>query len=385
MKIQVSQSALKRAIGIVSRAVATKSPVSIVMNVLLRATDDSVTLQATDFKTAISYTFSCTVHAQGETTIPSKLFSDVISSLPNEILTLTTDSVTETTTVASQKSQNALNGITANDFPTIPALSDFSAIAVIDASVFRTALQRIIVATADSESRPVLAGVYFQYTTSDIESNQICITAADGFRLAQHVFPVVSFDTQQESNFIVPAYALTEFAKVLAFIDGNITILKNSRQIAFVMSHNDNGKIHAISTLIEGNYPNVASLASIEQRTTIVVEKSELLNAVKLARLFSTNNSHAIRLSFDPFGGIEIQSNGDGKGKNTTSVTADVNGESITVAANVNYLEDAINTIPTEKVKIHLATDKTPILLFPDSDVQYKHVIMPVVVRNWNE
>lgn len=382
MKIQVLQSALKKGIGMVSRAVAAKSPVAIVLNIKVSAQDDVLTLEATDFKSAITYTLPCTVTTPGQTTIPAKLFSDVISSLPNEILSLTTDVATEITTIASQKSKSAVNGVKADDFPVIPSLDDFEKIAEVDAHTFRIALQRVAIAAANTESRPVLAGVFFQCTANNASAKEITITAADGFRLAQQTFAVDNFFTNNATEFIVPANTLIEFGKIITFVDGNVTVVRNNRQMALQMRHSDNGTISAVSTLIEGNYPNIAMFTSIQTNTQVIVEKVELLNAVKLSRLFSASSNNIVQLKFDPFSDIELQANGDGKGKNVTSVSAEFEGSPLTVALNVNYMEDAINTIATDKVKICLASDKQPALFLPTDDTKYKHIVMPMMVRN---
>ena len=162
MKVSVHQNALKRAITLVSHAIASKPVLPVLSNIKFSAQGDVLTLQSTNLEMAITYTIACNVEVMGETTLPSKLLSDLVSNLPSSIVSLSTSYKSQMTEISSGKSVASINGLESDDYPEIPntnTMTEIGAIPVID---FRNAINQVIIAAAGDDSRPVLAGVFMK-------------------------------------------------------------------------------------------------------------------------------------------------------------------------------------------------------------------------------
>lgn len=385
MKVSVHQNALKRAITLVSHAIASKPVLPVLSNIKFFAQGDVLTLQSTNLEMAITYTITCNVEVMGETTLPSKLLSDLVSNLPSSIVSLSTSYKSQMTEISSGKSVASINGLESDDYPEIPntnTMTEIGAIPVID---FRNAINQVIIAAAGDDSRPVLAGVFMKIPNIATPSaNTISLNAADGFRLA---IRSIEFSRRNESfsdaeySVIIPAKSMQEVSRILALAEGDVVMSANSNNVGFTVNHNDGGTIQFATRIIEGNYPQITSIVPTEFLTTITVATAELAKAIKIAKLFSAASNNVVRLSFDPATGIEIRANGDGKGHNVTNVDAEIEGLETFISLNALFLEEALSVMATEKITIRLNTKDKPALITPFEWSLYRHIIMPMMVR----
>jgi DNA polymerase-3 subunit beta len=383
MEVNVSQTDLKRTLSLVSLAIAAKSTMPILSNVKLTATDGFLQIEATNLEMAIRYSISATVIKQGSTTLPSKLFNDLISNLPNDMVTITSDMQTDMSTVKCGKFTSSINGISASDFPDLPDIfSTGEVITSMNTSIFREAMQQCVIAAAGDNSRPVLAGIYVQFPKIDEENTESTVTlsAADGFRLANKKIAAGTRITNDAINLIIPANTLSILIRMLSSASEEVKIAKTNNNIGFAFNTTD-GKAVLMGRIIEGNYPDIARVMPKDYATRVEVNKMDLLKAIRVAKLFAVASNNIVRFNFNPIIGIEIKANGDGKGNNASTVDAQIVGEHIEIALNVQYAEDALSTIPTEKVIIELQSKQQPAVFVPDDLSHYRHVVMPMQVR----
>jgi DNA polymerase-3 subunit beta len=383
MEVNVSQTDLKRTLSLVSLAIAAKTTMPILSNVKLTATDGFLQIEATNLEMAIRYSISATVTKQGSTTLPSKLFNDLISNLPNDMVTITTDMQTDMSTVKCGKFTSSINGISASDFPDLPDIfSTGEVITTMNTSIFREAMQQCVIAAAGDNSRPVLAGIYVQFPKIDEENTESTVTlsAADGFRLANKKIAAGTRITNDAINLIIPANALSILIRMLSSASEEVKIAKTNNNIGFAFNTID-GKAVLMGRIIEGNYPDIARVMPKDYATRVEVNKMDLLKAIRVAKLFAVASNNIVRFDINPIIGIEIKANGDGKGNNASTVDAQIIGEHIEIALNVQYAEDALSTIPTEKVIIELQSKQQPAVFVPDDLSHYRHVVMPMQVR----
>lgn len=385
MKVSVHQNALKRAITLASHAIASKPVLPVLTNIKLVAKDNILTLQSTNLEMAITYTIPCKSEVEGETTLPAKLLSDLVSNLSSTTVTLSTNHTSEITEIYSGKSVASMNGIATDDYPVIPSTNTMNEIGAIPVIDFRSAINQVVIAAASEDSRPVLAGIFMKISSITSETPNICsLNAADGFRLA---IRSIEFSRRNESfsdtdyNVIIPAKSMQEVSRILALADGDVVMSANDNNVGFTVNHSDGGTIQFATRIIEGNYPNITSVVPVEFGTTVTVTTAELIKAIKIAKLFSVVSNNIVRLSIDLYDGIEIRANGDGKGHNVTNVDAEVEGSETFISLNALYLEEALNVITTEKVVIHLNTKEKPVLITPFEWSLYRHIVMPMMAR----
>src|SRR5688572_6200827 len=89
MKVTCTQEALARGLGIVGRAVVARSPLPITANVLIASDEGRLKLTATNLEITLSCWIEATIEEEGAITLPARLISDFVNTLPNDRVSLT--------------------------------------------------------------------------------------------------------------------------------------------------------------------------------------------------------------------------------------------------------------------------------------------------------
>ena len=84
MKVTCLQENLSRGLGIVGRAVASRTTLPITNNVLLATDGGRLKLVATNLEVAIVHWIGAKVEEEGSITVPARVFSEFVNSLPND-------------------------------------------------------------------------------------------------------------------------------------------------------------------------------------------------------------------------------------------------------------------------------------------------------------
>ncbi len=377
MKLTCLQENLKRGLATVSHAVAGKSTLPVLSNVLLSTDGGRLKLAATNLDVGITHWIGAQVQEEGAITVPAKLLADVVGSLPNDRVTLTLNSRTQTVKVECARFTNNIKGIEADEFPTIPTVSDREPTVSLAPSALREAIDQVAFAAASDDSRPVLAGVLVR-----LRDNRATFAAADGFRLATRVIQLPE-PVSQPQEFIVPARSLVELARIAADSEGNIamTITPGGSQALF---HTDNTEL--VSRLIDGKFPDFERIIPGQYLTRSVLDTAELAKAVKLASYFANSSQNVVKLTIEPGGElgpgrVVISANAAEVGDNTGEIDGMIHGEGGQIALNVKYLAEALAAIKTAQVALETQTTQSPGVFKPVGQEGYVHIVMPMSIR----
>ena len=183
MKLSCLQENLNRGLGIVGRAVATRTTLPITNNVLLATDSGRLKLVATNLEMAISCWIGAKVEEEGAITVPARLLTEFISSLPSEKIDINLSRM-KTLELKCARFEARISGVDAKDFPPIPTV-DGGITTKVEVEALSQGINRVVFATATEESRPVLTGVNAQF-----EGDMLTLAAADGFRLAVYKLPI---------------------------------------------------------------------------------------------------------------------------------------------------------------------------------------------------
>ena len=207
MKASVSQEKLAHGLNLVSRAVAARSTLPVLGNVLIASDDGRLRLSATNLELGITCWIPARIEQQGSTTVPARTFSDLVSTLPAEQVLLNLDTRTQTLNVRGGTSTNDIKCIDANEFPPLPT-PDMDGAVELNVADFREMIQQVAFAASADEARPVLMGVLLH-----VDKEKLTLAAADGFRLSVRT-AALSSPAPAPISAIIPARSLTELARV---------------------------------------------------------------------------------------------------------------------------------------------------------------------------
>jgi len=378
MRLSCLQENLSRGLSVIGRAVATRTTLPITQNVLMATEEGRLKLSATNLEIAITTWVGAMIEEEGSITVPARLLTEFIGSLPGDTIDITATDRPKSLELKCGRSDARMNGTDVEEFPPIPSVDEGVEIRI-NAAALKSAIGQTVFAAANEESRPVLTGVKME-----VEGDQLTLAAADGFRLAVYRGQVAQ-SVEESVGVIIPARALNELNRFLGDED---------ETVQFVVSANRShalfrlGNIEMVSQLIQGNFPPYSDLlgdAMKETKAKVVVQLSELLAAAKSASIFARDSSGIIRIQMVPTGvgtgQIIISSRAEEIGENTGEIDGQVEGEEAKIAFNSRYLLDVLSAMNDEKVSLETSgPSRAGVFKSPDSD-QYLHLVMPMFVQ----
>ena len=379
MKLSCLQQNLSRGLGIVGRAVATRSTLPITQNILLATEQSRLKLAATNLEMATTCWIGAKVEQEGTITIPARLLIDFVNSLPNDLIEVTLPPDSHTLELKSGRFQAHINGTDSEDFPPIPQVSD-GVTTNIGASALREAITQVVFAAATEESRPVLTGI-----NTEFEGEQLNLAAADGFRLAVHKTTLGSA-VSQKISVIIPARSISELNRLVGDQEEPVEIVTNQQKSQILFRLKDT---ELVSQLIQGSFPNYSQVIPQSYTTRAVVDINQFLQVIKMSSIFARDASGIVRLVINQGneltpGKITASAQAEEVGGNVSEIDALVDGEEAKIAFNVKYLSDVLSFLhqdETTQVALEVTTPSSPGVIRPIGVDNYVHVIMPMFVQ----
>lgn len=370
MKITCKQQDLSRGLSIVGHAVSSRSTLPILSNILLATENGRLKLYATNLEIGINCWIDATIHEEGSTTVPAKLITDFVNSLPQAPVDITVPEDTHMISVKSLRSSANIKGLDPSEFPLSPTTEGSEPPVVIDASLLKEMIAEVAFAAADEDSRPVFTGVLVQ-----VNNEKITFVAADSFRLAARVASLPG-DSTSRSDIIVPARTLSELARILPS-EGPVQMIvtPNRSQVLF---HTDT--IDLLSRLIEGTFPNYKQIIPKEHTTRVVVETKEFAAAVKSVAPFARDSSNITRVKIEGSGEgtLTIEATAEDIGNNISTINAAVDGPDQQIIFNVKYLSEVLAIMGTPEVALEVTAAGRPGVIKPVGAADYNYIIMPM-------
>jgi len=376
MKLSCLQENFNRGLSIVGRAVATKTTLPITNNVLLATDEGRLKLVATNLEMAISCWIGAKVEDEGSITVPARLLTEFVSSLPSDTISINLSSQTKTLGLKCARFEARISGIDAKEFPPSPSV-DEGINTKVEVEALRQAINQVVFAAATEESRPVLTGVCTQF-----EGKTLTLAAADGFRLAVFKLPIADA-VKPKTEVIVPARTLAELNRLMTDDEEvvNITLNPNKSQVLFRLKNTE-----LVSQLVQGTFPNYAQLIPQSYNTRVIVSVADFLRATKTASIFARDGSGIVRLVVTPGGEaspgkLAISARSEEIGDDVGEIDATVEGADAKIAFNGKYLTDVLGVIHEGEIVLETTTPSSPGVIRPIGAENYVHIIMPMFVQ----
>jgi DNA polymerase-3 subunit beta len=375
MKVTCLQENLARGLGIVGRAVAVRSTLPITSNVLIATEHGRIKLAATNLDIALSCWIGGQIEDEGAITVPSRLLTDFVNSLPADKIDLSVSPRSRQVQVSCARNNATIGGMDADDFPPIPAVEGDTL--EIDAKTLREAITQVVFSAATDDSRPVLTGVDIV-----VEGDTVTLAAADGFRLAVRTIKLKK-KVGEKHEVIVPSRALAELNRLLQDQDDPVQMTFNAAKTQVLFKLKD---VELVAQLIQGTFPDYSRLIPKEWGSRAVVEVNDFLHQTKTAAIFARDGSGIVRITFDPGEGgapgqMSVSARAEEIGDNKGELDATVEGESSKIAFNGKYLQDVLQVLDGGRVALETTGPSQPGVIRPIDNDTYVHVVMPMFVQ----
>ena len=372
MIVSVLQENLAKSLNTVTKAVDSNPPLPVLANVLLETEDSRLKLSATNLEMSITVWIGAKVEQAGSITLPAKTFSELVNNLSKERVDLRLDASTHTVNVRCGIQSSNVRGIDADEFP--PINHNDSADFYLEGKTLREMIVQTAFAAAREQNRPILTGVYLQ-----LEGQNMTMAAADGYRLAVRTADIEE-NLGERQDMVIPARAMSEIARI-AEDDQEVGIsLPTQRNSITVFMPN----ILVSSQLLEGRFPDFASIIPRSYVTSTVMYTSDLLIVCQRAEIFARDNANSANLHVKPAlnpgepAEVLIAGKSAERGDSEGMLDATAEGEPLHISFNIKYLIEVLRVIKEERVVFQSNGPENPGVLRPENRDDFIHVIMPM-------
>lgn len=376
MKFEISTKALQKGLSVVSHATAGITTTPILENILIKVNYKNIVLTANNLEMAIEYMIEddIKIASEGAFSVPSKLFGSYIGLLSDDYVSveLKGDDAVE---VKTESGKTKIKGIPAEEFPVIPSIKEELSLSL-KGEVVRRSIEKTLFSSAEGNIRPTLAGLYV-----NIAGTEATFASTDSFRLSEYK---TILDNSSDVSFsqIIPSKTCNEIKSII-WDDDNVKIISGENQIAFFT-----GKVKVYSRLLNGKFPDYTNFFPNGYATKGVINRVDLMQALKKINLISRENNYSIKMSFSSENGILLETSETQIGEGEVVLAGSVEGEDAIIGINSTFFLEALGAIETTHISLQFESPLAPILLLPVLDEgakkalpgQFRHIIMPLKI-----
>ena len=363
MKIICSKSNLLNGVNTVSKAVPSKTTMSILECILIDANKGEIKLTANDMELGIETVIDGEIKEKGIIALDAKIFLEMVRKLPDNDVTIETDA-TYKATITCEKAKFNIVGKSGEDFSYLPQIERSESI-VVSQFTLKEIIRQTIFSIADNFTNKILTGELFE-----INGDVLKVVSSDGLRISLRKIQLKN--SYPAKKVIVPGKTLNEVSKILAGdIDKDVNIFFTDKHILFEF---DNTTV--VSRLIEGEYLKIDNILSADYETKIKLNKKEFLGCIdRSTLLIKEGDKKPIILNIlDDV--MELKMNSI-VGSLDEELDISKMGKDLMIGFDPKFLIDALKVIDDEEIEIKLLNSKAPCFI-KDDEENYTYLILPV-------
>lgn len=368
MKISILQENLHKGVSRASRIISTKPQVPVLSNLLLLATEGGLQIVSSSLDITEKNTTSAKVEREGGLCVPARMFTELVSSLPQDTVVL--EEKEGVLAVSCAGFHSTMAGIDKGEFPPVVVMGG-KAKTVVEKEALVKALSLVLFASATDEGRPLLTGVKLTQ-----KKEKTVLAATDGYRLSVYSLSLGFID---KTDAVIPARALIELVRVCQEE-------KETKEIEFFPVVDGQlciriGETEIITRQVDGQYPNYEKIVPAGHATSATIDTQELLRAVRSASIFARDSANIVRFHTNKKT-ITASANAPQVGESAVEIDAKIVGEEGgDIAFNSKFLIDLLAVFPGDEVVLETTGSLNPGVFLSPKDPAFLHIIMPVRVQ----
>jgi DNA polymerase III subunit beta len=372
MKFIVSSSYLLKQLQVLGSVISSSNSLPILDNFLFQLNQNRLTVSATDLETTMSATLEIDSSSEGSVAVPAKLLLEILKTFPEQPLTFTVEE-NNTIEISSNSGKYALAYAPGEEFPNAVVLDD-SSTTIVPAEVLASAISKTIFAAGNDDLRPVMSGVFFQFSTQGL-----IFVATDAHKLVKYSRTDVK--SSQVAEFIMPKKPLNILKGILSVLDSEVSIEYNDSNARFSF---DNYLL--VCRLIDGKYPNYEAVIPKENPNKLLINRTQFLNSVRRVAIFANKTTHQIRLKI---AGTELNISAedvDYSNKAEERLTCDYQGDDLQIGFNSRFLSEMLTNLQSDEIQLEMSLPNRAGILTPvdglDDGEIVTMLVMPVMLNN---
>ena len=372
MKFIVSSTYLLKQLQVLGGVINNSNTLPILDNFLFELNNTELIISASDLETTMSAKLEVESDNSSSIAVPARLLLETLKTFPEQPLTFVVEE-NNTIEISSNHGKYALAYADGNEFPKAVSLEDASS-TTITGDILATAISKTIFAAGNDDLRPVMSGVFFQFSTEGLT-----FVATDAHKLVKYSREDVQ--ASQTTEFIMPKKPLNLLKGILAASDDEVIIEYNDSNAKFTFENTV-----LICRLIDGKYPNYEAVIPKENPNKLVIDRTQFLNSVRRVSIFSNKTTHQIRLKI---AGAELNISAediDYSNKAEERLTCDYQGDDMQIGFNSRFLTEMLNNLTSDEVQLEMSLPNRAGILTPvdglDEGEQVTMLVMPVMLNS---
>ncbi|SFN81269.1 DNA polymerase-3 subunit beta [Bizionia echini] len=372
MKFIVSSTYLLKQLQVLGGVINSSNTLPILDNFLFELNQSELIISASDLETTMSSKLEVESDNSGSVAVPARLLLDTLKTFPEQPLTFVVED-NNTVEISSNHGKYALAYADGAEFPKPVTLEDASS-TTLNGDILATAINKTIFAAGNDDLRPVMSGVFFQFSTEGLT-----FVATDAHKLVKYARADVQ--ATEVTEFIMPKKPLNLLKGILAASDDDVTIEYNDSNAKFTFEN-----VELICRLIDGKYPNYEAVIPKENPNKLVINRNQFLNSVRRVSIFSNKTTHQIRLKI---AGAELNISAediDYSNKAEERLTCDYQGDDMQIGFNSRFLTEMLNNLTSDDVQLEMSLPNRAGILTPvdglDEGEQVTMLVMPVMLNS---
>ena len=372
MKFIVSSIYLLKQLQILGGVINNSNTLPILDNFLFELKNSRLTVSASDLESTMASTMEVESDNEGSVAVPAKLLLETLKTFPEQPLTFVVED-NNTIEISSNHGKYVLAYASADEFPKSISL-DSPSTTIVSADILATAISKTIFAAGSDDLRPVMSGVFFQFSTESLT-----FVATDAHKLVKYSRTDVK--ANETAEFIMPKKPLNLLKGILSGSDDNVSIEYNESNAKFSFEN-----YVLICRLIDGKYPNYEAVIPKENPNHLTISRNQFLNSVKRVSIFSNKTTHQIRLKI---AGAELNISAediDYSNKAEERLTCDFQGDDMQIGFNSRFLTEMLSNLNANDVQLEMSMPNRAGILKPVDGLELGEnvtmLVMPVMLNS---
>jgi DNA polymerase-3 subunit beta len=372
MKFIVSSTYLLKQLQVLGGVINNSNTLPILDNFLFDLKKDKLTVSASDLETTMSAILEVDSNTEGLIAVPARLLLETLKTFPEQPLTFVVED-NNTVEISSNHGKYAVAYADGAEFPKAVELASPSSTTIIG-DILATAIHKTIFAAGNDDLRPVMSGVFFQFSTESLT-----FVATDAHKLVKYQRADVS--ANEVAEFIMPKKPLNLLKGILSGSEEEVKVDYNDSNARFSF---DNTVL--ICRLIDGKYPNYEAVIPKENPNKLTISRNQFLSSVRRVAIFSNKTTHQIRLKI---AGAELNISAediDYSNKAEERLTCSYQGDDMQIGFNSRFLVEMLGNLNAEEVSLEMSLPNRAGILTPidglDEGEQVTMLVMPVMLNN---
>ncbi|MDO4880504.1 MAG: DNA polymerase III subunit beta [Capnocytophaga sp.] len=370
MRFIVSSSYLFKKLQTIGGVINSNNTMPILDNFLFELSKNKLTVSATDLETTIKGVLDVESDSEGRIAVPYKFLVDTLKMLPDTAVTFIVNE-NNTAQIKTNNGEYSFSYYDATEFPSIVDIPDPHKVSIMG-DVLATAIQTTIFATGNDDLRPIMNGVFFDFT-----ENGLIFAATDAHKLVKYERRDIISPNRTE--FVMPKKALNLLKGILAGSETDVVIEYNESNAKF--SFDD---MEYVCRLIDGKYPNYEAVIPKENPNKLIVNRQLLLSSTKRVSIFSNKSTHQVRLKIV---GNSIQIFAEDieySNKATETIPCNYEGDDMEIGFNAKFFIEMMNNLSSDEVMLEMSYPNRPGILTPadglDEGEKVYMLVMPTML-----